>query len=234
MRKYIHLSPNLGYVEIEGEYPNFKIKTKIDEWHGEFLEATSNENKLIQAEFLAEKWVETEILCCQSSLVDHLMKMEHPLDGFSWDDIENLYEDTTEFSLEECKDYLLEYISSDDLPDPNPWEMTREELTEFLGETPEDVKEFSDDQLRNDVISGIDNEVLDGIEEWRQLASDVSQDNPQEPLEWWLVTGWLCQKLREAGEPVLDNDYGCWFGRTCSGQAIIADGVLQQIALKIL
>jgi len=45
----------------------------------------------------------------------------------------------------------------------------------------------------------------------------------QEPLEWWRVSKWACEQLRAVGEPVLDNDYGYWWGRTCSGQSIELD-----------
>lgn len=228
MRKYIHLS-NLGYVEIKGKYPHFEIKLKDEE----FREATPNENKLIESEFLAEKWVETDILCCQSSLVDELLKMERPLDGFSYDDVENLYVDPEEWTLEECKEWIDGHlgIDNEDYPDPNPWGMDREALLEYLNREEEDFAERVDDEmLRIEVIGKID------LDEDFNLWKDFIRDNqePQEVLEWWLVTGWLCQKLREAGEPVLDNNWGFWWGRTCSGQAILADGVLQRIALTIL
>src|SRR5271154_669956 len=37
---------------------------------------------------------------------------------------------------------------------------------------------------------------------------------PQEIFEWWLVSPWLCKRLLMAGEPVIDNEYGQWWGRT--------------------
>ena len=50
-----------------------------------------------------------------------------------------------------------------------------------------------------------------------------------EILEWWLVDDWFIKKLRGQGEPVLENDYGIWWGRTCSGQAIALDSVIESI-----
>lgn len=70
----------------------------------------------------------------------------------------------------------------------------------------------------------------DDISEWRDHVDETMQENPQEPLEWWRITRYLCEKLRGIGEPVLDNDYGYWWGRTCSGQSIELDGTIQKIA----
>ena len=52
---------------------------------------------------------------------------------------------------------------------------------------------------------------------------------PQEIYEWWLVSHWMAEKLRERGEPVLQNDFGTWWGRCCTGQAIYMDGVIEHI-----
>lgn len=52
--------------------------------------------------------------------------------------------------------------------------------------------------------------------------------------EWWLVSPWLALRLREQDQPVLDTDYGAWWGRTCTGQGILLDGTLQAIAAQSL
>jgi hypothetical protein len=73
--------------------------------------------------------------------------------------------------------------------------------------------------------------------EFRCLDSETGEcetcfeDNqqPQEILEWWLVSPWLSKKLLMEGEPVLDNEYGIWWGRCASGQAIVMDYVIQKI-----
>lgn len=51
----------------------------------------------------------------------------------------------------------------------------------------------------------------------------------QEICEWWLVSPWLSKKLLIAGAPILDNDYGVWWGRCTTGQAIMMDDVIQMI-----
>jgi hypothetical protein len=49
-------------------------------------------------------------------------------------------------------------------------------------------------------------------------------------FEWWRVDPWLCKRLAAIGEVTLDNAYGEWWGRTCTGQSLIMDGTLQRIA----
>jgi hypothetical protein len=67
------------------------------------------------------------------------------------------------------------------------------------------------------------------------VAEELADDSdPQEIFEWWRVTdSWLAGKLEEIGEPILDNDYGTWWGRTCSGQSIILDGTMQGLYLHV-
>lgn len=51
----------------------------------------------------------------------------------------------------------------------------------------------------------------------------------QEIFEWWLCSDWLLDKLEERGQPVLRSDLGSWWGRTCTGQSIILDSVIEDI-----
>ena len=62
-------------------------------------------------------------------------------------------------------------------------------------------------------------------------CKDCFEENQtaQDIFEWWVVSDWLAQKLQEQGEPIIENDFGTWWGRTCSGQAIYMDGVINEI-----
>ncbi len=51
----------------------------------------------------------------------------------------------------------------------------------------------------------------------------------QEIYEWWLISNWLAERLKKLGEPVLDNNFGTWWGRCCTGQAIYMDSVIGMI-----
>jgi hypothetical protein len=142
----------------------------------------------------AENIIRNEVLCCDSHLVDTLLKLETPVDGFTWDEVEMPRTETEDWSIEECKDYLSDNGYSGDLP-----------------EDPEDEWE------------------------WRGCAQSVADANDEavEIFEWWRVTESLCEDLRELGEPVLDNDYGHWWGRTTTGQGIIGDGIIQEVVKLI-
>ena len=62
-------------------------------------------------------------------------------------------------------------------------------------------------------------------------VDDARDDGAEikEIFEWWVVSDWLAKRLEAHGEPLLINDYGTWWGRTCTGQAILLDFVIEQI-----
>lgn len=55
-------------------------------------------------------------------------------------------------------------------------------------------------------------------------------DNPQEVFSWYSCSDWLCDKMRDMGYPVIDNDYGKWYGRTTFGQMIAMDYNIRHLA----
>jgi len=60
--------------------------------------------------------------------------------------------------------------------------------------------------------------------------SETDEHEPQEIFEWWACSDWLTEKLKEEGEPILDNDFGEWYGRCATGQALCLDYNLQKLA----
>jgi len=70
---------------------------------------------------------------------------------------------------------------------------------------------------------------LFSIEDIENL-NDAETDEYQEIFNG---ANWLADKLKEHQEPILDNDYGTWWGRTCTGQAIKMDSVIEDIAESI-
>ena len=59
--------------------------------------------------------------------------------------------------------------------------------------------------------------------------SHMLEQEPQEIFEWWIVTEFLYNKLKEKGEPVLEWGNNYYWGRTTTGQAILLDGVISDI-----
>ena len=55
-------------------------------------------------------------------------------------------------------------------------------------------------------------------------------DKNSEIMEWWLVTPYMAELLKEKGEVILAAYGCCWWGRQTSGQALYMDWVIQRIA----
>lgn len=68
--------------------------------------------------------------------------------------------------------------------------------------------------------------------EYEERLRDLVRDNAEEsePYEWWRCSEWLARQLNKVGECVLDNNYGYWWGRGCTGQSMMMDGTLQKVA----
>ena len=62
------------------------------------------------------------------------------------------------------------------------------------------------------------------------LDSLQNFDDSSEVLEWWLVTPYMAELLKEKGEVILSDYDFYWWGRQTSGQALYMDGVIQEIA----
>lgn len=163
---------------------------------------------------------------CQTALVDDLLKSE--IDGFSVDDIENVYPDASDWGIEKCREYLREVGA--DMPSPDPWKMTRDELAEALTDVSIEPGDDDKETLRQAVIANIDDETIEGLGDWRDAVADNSE--PAEPLEWWEVGDWLAERLAREGECVIRNGYGDWWGRCCSGQSTCLDDVIQRLGAE--
>ena len=65
--------------------------------------------------------------------------------------------------------------------------------------------------------------------EW---TGDYPNSDPQEVMEWWLVDSWLGDRLKELGHVILTDGQSTWWGRCCTGQGIILDGIMQRIVVE--
>lgn len=59
------------------------------------------------------------------------------------------------------------------------------------------------------------------------------EDEPQEIFEWWIVSEWLADKLKAHKEVIINDGYNTIWGRTCTGQAILLDGVINEICSEL-
>lgn len=168
---------------------------------------TKQEWRAIRIELRAEIYGDRDIQGCDSGLVDELIKAANSgelrgdlAEGFGYEEIRGLYADPSDWDADRCREYANE--NGIDLP-------------AIDGDDP-------------------DAETDDGPRGWlteaRDACQEYAQDNPAEVYEWWRVSSWLCNQLAAIGEVTIDNGYGQWWGRTCTGQGWIMDGTLQRIA----
>lgn len=240
---YLQLWPGGKSVQFHGDIhrpaERRRLRNSSDEpWrHG-----TVEEWRQIEIETLAKIYADRDVLCCDSALVDDLIKSANSGDryvpdlaeGFQYEEIRNLYRDPSDWTLEKCREYLSDY-GGDEPDDPNPWTMDRDAIVEALNDVSiECTDDESIETLREALITNIDDETIDGLDTWREACRDHAQDNPAEVFEWWRVSSWLCGQLDAIGEVTIDNGYGHWWGRTCTGQGFIMDGTLQQVAAQFV
>ena len=64
--------------------------------------------------------------------------------------------------------------------------------------------------------------------------ADIDSEEYREIFEWWAVSQWLASHLKAVGAPLIDNDYGVWWGRTECGQSLEFDARLNDVARAIL
>ena len=86
----------------------------------------------------------------------------------------------------------------------------------------EDIENLYKD--KSDEIEELEEKIEELEEEKEELESEAEE--VQDVLEWWVITdSWVFNRLRDAGEPVIDSDklgLMLW-GRCCSGQSIVLD-----------
>lgn len=74
------------------------------------------------------------------------------------------------------------------------------------------------------------NSIVDEIILRGEIDEDELYDlSKADVLEWWLVSSWLAERLRDYGEVVIDALDCHWWGRQTSGQAICMDAVICRI-----
>jgi hypothetical protein len=125
--------------------------------------------------------------------------------------VSGLVEFSIKMSSAGDNDAPVTYEDFEGMP-PDFGQMDRDQLLEWLEENVSyDLSQYAD---------------LDD----QELAQEC-EDNWESPeiLEYWAVSSWLADKLRERGEAVASAYQDIW-GRCTSGQAIRLDGVIRGIA----
>jgi len=98
-----------------------------------------------------------------------------------------------------------------------------------------DVVNLYADLEDNDIIEATkklmeqDKELSKDTAELETIENLKDEQEPQEVMEWWVVSDWLLNRLEAKGQPVLRTDFGDWWGRCGTGQAILLDRVIEEI-----
>ncbi len=78
-------------------------------------------------------------------------------------------------TLDDCKD-IFDGVGRD-YPEPDPYHMTRAQLIEALTDIGIECKdEETDETLRAAVIANIDDETIDGLDDWKQEAQETRSE----------------------------------------------------------
>jgi hypothetical protein len=207
------------------------IEVRID---GLWRTATEEEHGQIKINVLANRYADRDVLCCDSALVDDLIRQAGEMrgdisDGFEYESLRNLYADPSNWDAEECRSYAEEHgLELPDVPtidcpacievidSPAGWQC---ETCKGTAEVPD--PDADEDEGRHGWLT-----------EARDVCREYAQENPAEVYEWWRVSSWLCAALDSIGEVTIDNGYGYWWGRCCTGQGFIMDGTLQKVAAR--
>lgn len=231
----LQLWPAGDSATVRGDSHGPKMEIKPNDLEGWRL-ATAEERRRVQIEEMARGYHERAVLCCDSCLVDALLQAAPEMSGdigdaFSYEEIENLYPSPQDWTAAECKDWLEDL--GHDLPDDsNPATLDRDDLKDALENLGHDVKDDETvDVLAAALFSSLEAADWGDLDDWRNAVTESDPD-PAEIFEWWRIDSFLCAQLRAIGEPVLDNDYGYWWGRTCTGQGMLMDGTLQKVAAQ--
>lgn len=185
------------------------IEKKFKALEEDLKDGNSSKNQAIKGLF-----IERELYCNVNSLVEFVLNNQEGNDPpFSIDDIENFY------SLPEWSGKVLGedlYFGGGSEDDRNIF------LEEF-----DRMNEESEELFAAGDISEVTHERnLKTISDSRDQV-EALETEPAEIYEWYKVSGWLCEKLKEQGQPVISID-NIW-GRTCTGQAVLLDGVITRI-----
>jgi predicted RNA-binding Zn-ribbon protein involved in translation (DUF1610 family) len=188
-------------------------------------------------ESILDKLVGREVMCCMTQEVEFMLNqaLENPTDNnpFTEDDYNQLYEKT----CSECgSTYGFSEYTASELDD-----------SDILINTDDDGKtvyvcpvcglEYTTIQEAKDCCG---NETVYKCDSCGHIYNEDDYNNldeePQEVYEWWAVTPWFGDKLKENGEIVIESYCKSYWGRCATGQAVSLDEVIGRIAfdMKIL
>lgn len=170
----------------------------------------STTNQRIKGEFIAK-----HVYCNLGSMVEELILAHHHNSDIGFE----LYDYLTPFT----------YFEGEQIN-----EEQKDEKIQRIETIIDNFWEFND--VYNDIPEGVSKETFEHLqrktqklEEIKDELNDLECDEYPEVYEYWGVSNWLGEKLRELGEVVIDEYNTTIWGRTTTGQAILLDYVISQV-----
>lgn len=198
--------------------------------NGKIYDTWSSENQNILS-----KLVGREIYCCMTSEMEYMLKMtderydeDNPVTGFAYDEMCRpvCSECGSMYDIKSCR--VDELDKNQFKREPYIIEETGEEIEGYVcpvcGEVHEDIEEAVECCGGHTTVYVCENcgTVFSDIDELNYGAPDV--------FEWWAVSCWFGEKLKDKGEIVIESYGKSYWGRTCTGQSICLDSVIADIA----
>lgn len=199
--------------------------------NGKEYETWSGKNQSI-----IDKLVEREVYCCMTSEIEYMLSRipynddDNPFDESDYDKMMVPY-------CPECESsYGFEELTVADLQDDDfPMEMGLNDETDEL----EDGFLCPVCECWHKTIAearkccGEDEPVFKCLNCGKVISEDANNNldtKPEEIYEWWAVTNWFGEKLKEQGCVVIESWGKSYWGRSTTGQAISLDGCIANIA----
>lgn len=207
------------YDKIKQNLKNFKWEVFFNGGYSNIINPflTLQEEKELKKEF--DKFLDNEIKGLFNSEVEYILKKsyEDKDTPFNYDDVENL----TTLRQDDLINDMLEILQ----------DMEKDDLNDLFKQVNKEynlkIKKIGDfevflNQNKND-LQIITEDYFNTLDFW-------DYEEQQEVYQWFSVSDWLENKLSEKGEVIIKN---CnYWGRSCFGQSISMDKVLQEIFLE--
>ena len=126
-----------------------------------------------------------------------------------------------------CFSYEMDEILKEELIKYDDIENLTDYICPACGEafnTPEEFQQITDDNGRS---YGENPYICPSCKE-EVKENDIELQN-KEIFEWWIVSSYLYNKLKEKGEVVTEWGNNFYWGRCTTGQGILLDGVISSI-----
>jgi hypothetical protein len=124
------------------------------------------------------------------------------------------------FQYEELED--TNYFEGNDGAIYSP-EEKEEQLEEWKRELEEVEDKLLEDEANADLLE-MQNKLMSDIE-----SLEDAEQQFMEIYEWWIVSRYLGEKLKQHHQPVLEDGQNYYWGRCTTGQAILLDAVISRI-----